>query len=161
MDSQLQRLAPETALRFFLNSHQVFSNHQLQLIVNRRKIPLFVYSDECSIGGVQVFQQELTILKKQFTVLPTNAFLLEFDVTIGISADSDGRSVVKVDDVFLNLGIGVVSVAKNDEGRMDETLAVQGIFFALVSDCPVDLLLADLATHVVLKIFVAIRSLSL
>jgi len=85
-----------------------------------------------------------------------DTLFFELNIAVGISPDSHSLCIVKVDDIFLHFCITVISIAENDEGRVNKAFTVKCVLFSFVCDSSFNFLFANLTTHIVLKIFIAI-----
>ena len=88
---------------------------------------------------------------------------IEFEVGVSRFPDSDGLTVVEVDDVFahfsdVSIVAGFVSISEHHKRRVDESITVNNKFFPPIEHSLFDLFLADLAAEVVLEILIAVRS---
>ena len=80
----------------------------------------------------------------------------QLDVVVRSLADQDTTAVVEVYDELADLGAAGTVVGHDDEGRVDEAVAVDRVLLAPVLNRLADLRLAHLAAQVVLEVLVAV-----
>ena len=82
-DLDLHRLVEHAAMVVLLHSHQMVADHELDIVINRRKVPFSVYLHKSTKNRVKVLQHKHPLVKYQLTVLTRHLALpLQPNVTL-------------------------------------------------------------------------------
>lgn len=122
------------------------------------KSPLLLDSNEGSIGWIFVAEEQIIVGEDELTVFVAYQPFVEFYVAVYALPYPDILSIVEIYYEFSNLVCFLIEIAEHYEGRVDQTITIYHIFFAIMHHWLIYLRFADLTAEIVLEVLIAIGS---